>query len=361
MKNNNKIALVSASLGVGGAERFGGLLSIMLHDLGYEVHNIIILDYVDYDYKGILVNLGKMFATEKGAFRAIKKGKYLAKYLSENDIEIVIDNRSRPTLFREIFTKWIYGNRKVYYMVHSSNSSIYFPKSAFWTNYLYKNSTKLICVSKAIAENVRKQYHLENTTTIYNPIIFPEAMAGKPSGVPDNYILYFGRLEEEIKNFTLLLNAFSLSKIYENGIQLLIVGDGPSKDFIETKIKDLHLENHVNLLPFQKNVLPYVQSAKFSVLTSRFEGFPMSVIESLAVGTPVVAVDCETGPREIIQNEFNGLLVPNHDETALADAMKQMVEDVNLYQTCKNNTQKSVEHLSLTNIARQWNQLLAQK
>ena len=73
MKNNNKIAIVSASLGVGGAERFAGLLSFMLHDLGYEVHHIIILDNVDYDYKGKLVNLGKLFSDEEGVFRAIKK------------------------------------------------------------------------------------------------------------------------------------------------------------------------------------------------------------------------------------------------------------------------------------------------
>ena len=80
MKNNNKIAIVSASLGVGGAERFAGLLSFMLHDLGYEVHHLIILDHVDYDFKGKLVNLGKLFADEKGVFRAVKKGKHIAKY-----------------------------------------------------------------------------------------------------------------------------------------------------------------------------------------------------------------------------------------------------------------------------------------
>ena len=121
MKNNNKIAIVSASLGVGGAERFAGLLSFMLHDLGYEVHHIIILDHVAYDFKGELVNLGKLFSDEKGVFRAIKKGKYIAKYLYEKDIQMVIDNRSRPTIVRELLTKWIYGNRKVYYFFHSSN------------------------------------------------------------------------------------------------------------------------------------------------------------------------------------------------------------------------------------------------
>ncbi|MGV3696158.1 glycosyltransferase [Flavobacterium sp.] len=360
MKNNNKIAIVSASLGVGGAERFAGLLSIMLESLGYEIHNIIILDHVDYDFKGTLINLGKLFANDQGIFRAVKKGKYLARYLSENSIETIIDNRSRPMFVREVFTKWIYGNRKVYFMVHSSSVEMYFPSLRFQAHYLYKKAAGLICVSKTIEETVRRQFKLKNATTIYNPVVFPEATFEKPKDIPENYVLYFGRLEDEIKNLSLLLDAFAKSKIYEGGIRLLLIGDGTDKDFIQSKILQLNLENHVQLLPFQKNIVPYIQYARCSLLTSRFEGFPMSVIESLAAGTPVVSVDCETGPREIIKNEVNGLLVPNHNAAAFATALKMMATDENLYQTCKNNSKKSVEHLSLKSIAQQWQQLLSQ-
>lgn len=358
MKNNKKIAVVSASLGVGGAERFAGLLSFMLHDLGYEVHNIIILDHVDYEFKGTLVNLGKRFADQKGIFRAVKKGKYIAGYLSENDIQIVIDNRSRPAVAREIFTKWIYGNRKVYYFFHSSNLEMYLTKSLFWAKYIFGKAEKLVCVSTEIEKQLRTKYKFTNTKTIYNPIIFPESISEKPNEVPENYFLFFGRLEEDIKNFTLMLNSFSISKIYESGTKLLLVGDGSGKDYIQAKARELQLENDVLILPFQKNILPLIQQARGTLLTSYFEGFPMSVIESLAAGTPVISVDCETGPREIIQDRFNGLLVPNHDKNALAEAIKLMSEDENLYQTCKNNAQKSVEHLSLENISRQWKQLL---
>lgn len=361
MKNNNKIAIVSASLGVGGAERFAGLLSFMLHDLGYEVHNIIILDYVEYDFKGKLVNLGQLFANEKGIFRAVNKGKYIAKYLAENDIEMVIDNRSRPTIVRELFTKWIYGNRKVYYFFHSSNLEMYLTNSVFWAKYIFGEATKLVCVSKEIEEKLKKKYQFTNTKTIYNPIVFPEKVAEIPAAIPEKYILFFGRLEEKIKNFSLLLNAFSKSKVYENGTKLLIIGDGSDKDFILTKIAALQLKNYVQVLPFQKNITPYIQHAICTILTSHFEGFPMAIIESLAVGTPVVSVDCETGPKEIIQNNFNGLLVPNHDDIPLSEAIKTMIENEKLYQTCKNNAQKSVEHLSLTTIAQQWKQLLSEK
>lgn len=360
MKNNNKIAIVSASLGVGGAERFAGLLSQMLQDLGYDIHHLIILDVVDYEYEGVLVNLGKMFPHEKSIPTAFRKGKYIAKYLKENNIETIIDNRSRPMLLREIFTKWIYGNRKNYYMVHSAHLEMYVPKSRFWANYLYGKASRLITVSKGIEEKIKRKYGFDNTQTIYNPIVFTEDFTAKPQGLPEKYLLFFGRLEEQIKNFSLLLAAFSLSKVYKKGVKLVIMGDGSDRDFVLGKINELHIKEYVEVLPFQKEISPFIQHAHSTILTSRFEGFPMSVVESLASGTPVISVDCETGPREIITDGHNGLLVENHNETALANAIKAMFEDENLHQTCKNNAKKSVEHLSLTTIASQWRQLLSE-
>jgi glycosyltransferase involved in cell wall biosynthesis len=59
-----------------------------------------------------------------------------------------------------------------------------------------------------------------------------------------------------------------------------------------------------------------VQNARFTVLTSHYEGFPMSMVESLALGTPVVTVDCNSGPREIVIDEYNGLLVENYNVKA---------------------------------------------
>jgi glycosyltransferase involved in cell wall biosynthesis len=358
MKNNNKIAIVSASLGLGGAERFASLLGLMLTNLGYEVHHIIILDIVDYEYKGKLVNLGKLFGNENFLFRGSKKGNYIANYLNDKAIDAIIDIRSRPLLFREIFTKWIYGNRKTYFMIHSSNLEMYLPKSVFWAKYLYGKTAKLVFVSKEIEEQVKAVYGFTNTKTIYNPVVFPEIHFEKPIGTPNNYYLFFGRIEDKIKNISLLIEAYELSKLQEHNVHLLIIGDGSDKELILNTIKNKRLDDFIHVLPFQKNIVPYIQHAKATVLTSHFEGFPMSLVESLAAGTPVISVDCETGPREIIKNNHNGLLVDNQNPKALAEAINSMITDEKLYQTCKNNAKKSVEHLSLKIIAQQWKQLL---
>jgi glycosyltransferase involved in cell wall biosynthesis len=208
---------------------------------------------------------------------------------------------------------------------------------------------------------VKEKYGFSHTQTLYNPVVVLESVLEKPKDLPEKYLLFFGRLEESIKNFTLLLKAFSKSEVYENGIKLMIIGDGADKDFILSKINKLKLNDSVEVLPFQKNITPFIQHAHCTILTSYFEGFPMSIVESLAAGTPVISVDCETGPSEIILNNTNGLLVENHNEFALAEAIKKLFESENLYQNCKNNAKKSVEHLSLTTVAQQWQELLKAK
>ncbi|MET3026722.1 glycosyltransferase [Flavobacterium sp. UW10123] len=356
--NKKKVAIVSISLGKGGAERFAALLTFMLEKSGFEVHSIVINDEVDYEYTGTLFNLGNECKGSISILKKLKKGRLLRNYLVENDIEIVIDSRTRNILLRDLIAKFIYRNSKIYYIVHSYNFKDYFPSSKFWSRILYKNAIALICVSKAIEEKVSKLYEFKNTVTIYNPFFIAEEELKKEVSENKNVILFFGRFEEKVKNFTLMLEAFSQSKIYEKGYHLHLMGTGDDLDFIQKKIKVLNLGSYVEILPFKKNPFADVREAKFTILTSHYEGFPLSIIESLALGMPVVAVDCNSGPREIIQNEFNGLLVENHNAKALAEAMNRFADDAELYHFCKQNAAESVKHLSLKQISDEWKNLL---
>ena len=356
-----KIALISHSLGSGGAERFAGELSFILEQLGFEVHLIIINDEVDFPYTGILYNLGHLCKNDLGLIKKIKKGLLVKKYLQTNKIEIIIDNRTRNQLLREWFTKCIYAKRKTYFIIHSFHLKNYLPTSVFFAKKLYRDSTKIICVSKEIEEQVIRKYGFKNTTTIYNPVRSIVLDSSLDVELPEKYVLFFGRLEEQVKNFTLLLNAFSSSKIYEDGFQLIILGDGNSKDEIRTLVASLNIRDYVTLIPFQRNPFNFVKHARFTLLTSYYEGFPMSIVESLSLGTPVISVDCQSGPKEIIQNEYNGLLVENHNIEALATALSRLSKDQTLYDTIKSNTIQSVSHLSAEAIAKEWSKILAKK
>ena len=359
-KNKHKIAIVSTSLGSGGAERFAALLSFMLEKLDFEVHNIIINDAVDYEYSGKLLNLGQQCKNHSFLFRKITKGVLLHRYLNENGITNIIDNRPRNHLIREFITKWIYGKRKKQYVVHSYKLDNYFPKTVFWARILYQNTDKIICVSHSIEEKVRQDFGLKNTITIHNPYSFPKKIEFKNQDLnSDKYIMFLGRFDEKVKNFSLMLEAFSISKIYRKGFHLLLMGNGRDLDFIQNKIKMLKIEPFVKMLPFKNNPFEQVHHAKFTILTSHYEGFPLSIVESLALGTPVIAVDCNSGPREIINHEHNGLLIENDNPQAFSDAMNRLIDDSILYDFCKKNASKSVEHLSLDIISKQWESVLS--
>ena len=357
-ENKNKVAIISTSLGSGGAERFASLLSFMLEKLNIEVHSIIINDVIDYEYGGKLLNLEIECSGSFSFFKKIKKGLLLNSYLKENEINFIIDNRPRNNLTREIITNLIYGNRRKWFVVHSFNTDTYFSKPDFLSKFLYQKADKVICVSQGIEEIVKQKFDLKNTVTIHNPYDFSKIQIEKEVSVLEQYIMYFGRFDEKAKNFSLMLEAFHLSEIYLHGYKLLLMGEGPDLEIIQKNIKRLQLEEVVIIYPFNKNPFQFVQQAKFTILTSRYEGFPLSIVESLAIGTPVISVDCDSGPNELIKNGFNGLLVENNNPHLFATAMKQLVDDTNLYDFCKKNAAKSVEHLSLETISKQWESIL---
>lgn len=354
----SKIALVSFSLGSGGAERFAGTLSFMLEGLGYEVHHILVNPQVDYPHAGKVYILAPETEHSGGWWKKVQKGMLLRRYLKKHQIHTIIDNRTRNHFWRELMTLWLYGPRKTFYMVHSYQLENYFPKSSFWGRRFYRKAYRIVAVSKAIASEIQRRYQLTNTTVIYNPV---QTIAVKPQVVtlPEKYVLFFGRLDEKTKNLTLLLRAFKQSGVYEHGYQLLLLGDGPDKNTVLKNIQALDLTEHVQVMPFQKDPFYVVQQAQFTVLSSRYEGFPMSIIEALSLGIPVVSVDCPSGPNELIIHEQNGLLVPNHDISALGLAIYRMATDDEFRFRCHRQAAASVAHLSMQNIAAQWQELLA--
>lgn len=354
-----KIAIISISLSTGGAERFAGSLGLMLEELNFEIHHVIINDGFDFHFNGKLLNLGKLFNQNSFFVKKIRKGILLHRYLKENEINIIIDNRTRNNFIRELFAQWIFGKRKKFAIIHSFKINNYLPKSIFLAKILYRNTQKLVCVSKDIENTIHTKYGFKNIQTIYNSIDLPKSCYDVPINLPEKYILFFGRLDEKVKNITLLLDAFLTSKIFESDYKLIILGDGPDANFIKNKIEAMGLEANILMIPYTDKPFGYVKAARFTILTSNYEGFPMSVIESLVLGTPVIAVDCHSGPREIIKNRQNGLLVENYNREALANAIKTLADDDELYQICKSNAAKSVMHLSTENIAKQWLKILS--
>nr|WP_321236287.1 glycosyltransferase [uncultured Psychroserpens sp.] len=358
MSQGKKICIVVTSLGKGGVERSSALLSKLLSRLGYTIHIVIIMDHISNDFEGELLNLGKIHSelliTEK-----FKKFKVFKAYLKTHHFDFVIDNRSRPNLLREfIVSRWLYEPKKTIYGVHSYRLETYFPSIKVISKYLYANAYKVVAVSKEIENTITSVYGLSNVTTIHNPV---EKLQSQNTDLDEglgDYILYFGRINDQVKNISLLIESYQKSKLPEQDVSLLILGDGDDLNLMKAKVKAKNLQKHITFKPFVENPSLYVERAKFTVLTSRYEGFPMTILESLAMGTPVVSVDCKSGPNEMIENEFNGLLVENNNSEKMASAMNRFIIDNALYLKCKSNTKPSVSKFSMEHIGQSWLELL---
>lgn len=351
-----KIAVVAISLSKGGAERSTAILTHMLHRLGMDVHLITLTDAISYEFSGTLFNLGKYKTKKDTIWSRWKHIRLLKKYIQQQQFDLIIDNRTRSENLKElIYLKFVYHHQKIIYVVRSFQLQNYFPKSKNLAVKMISNSVSIVGVSKAIAEEIEKKYHTKEVRHIYNPL--PEFTVNTTK-TDESYVLYLGRIDEKVKNFSLLLEAFKQSDLPAANIKLKIFGQGEDEQWLREKIISMHLERHVFMFPFTPHIAEVLINAHFLVLTSVYEGFPRVLLEALSLGVPVVSVDCKSGPNEVIQNEKNGLLVENHNPEALTHAFNRFLHDKGLYQRCKSNSKKSVSHLSQENIMLQWKKLI---
>ncbi|MCG8634089.1 MAG: glycosyltransferase [Desulfobacterales bacterium] len=129
------------------------------------------------------------------------------------------------------------------------------------------------------------------------------------------FIVACGRFKP-VKGFLNLIRIFSHILARKKGFRLVILGDGPMRGTCEALVRELNLGDRVVFPGFQTNTAPWIAAATAFVLTSQSEGFPNVVLEAMALGTPVVAVDCKSGPREILDPESDPAEVLTHKRFA---------------------------------------------
>jgi glycosyltransferase involved in cell wall biosynthesis len=198
----------------------------------------------------------------------------------------------------------------------------------------YPHANQVIAVSQGVRHDLMTNFGVQGTKirVIYNAVdidrICQQALELPATGVPEPYIVSAGRLVPS-KNFQLLIESYRLSGIAEN---LVILGEGEERPKLERLVSSLGLEGRVILPGHMQNPYPIIGAARLFVSSSNLEGFPNALIEAMALGRPVVATDCDTGPMEILTGAMQarctevalaeyGILVPVNSTELLSQAI----------------------------------------
>jgi glycosyltransferase involved in cell wall biosynthesis len=237
------------------------------------------------------------------------------------------------------------------------------PSISFIWSVLRKYTYGLLGAIVSMSEDGRnwfqKNTYAKKVLAMPNPVTWPlpllEPLLYPPRFQP-RILLGVGRLIEE-KGFELLFEVFIELKDKYPEWGLAIVGDGPLRSFLEQRIKQSGLQNRVFLPGRVGNIGKWYESADIFALSSLYEGFPNVLVEAMAYGLPVVSFDCNSGPRDIIRHEIDGLLVRQGSKSDLTKALDRLMSDDLLRKKYSERALEVRERFSMENISEMWDRL----
>ena len=205
----------------------------------------------------------------------------------------------------------------------------------------YKNNLKIKCPIQSI----------------YNPIIWDGGV--HDYNADSKILLSVGRLTYQ-KGFDMLIEiAKDILSEYPQW-KWIVLGEGEDRAFLEEKIREYDLQEQVLLKGNVDNISEYYEKAGIFVMASRFEGLPMTLLETKPFQLPLVSFQCKTGPKELIQNDLNGYLIEENNLSAMSVALKDLMKNREKRIYFSQNALIDIEKFELKLIIAQWNQLFKQ-
>lgn len=316
-----KICFTVDSMGSGGAERVVSILANNFVKRGHAVYIVMVSsekDYSFYDLCGVeLICLMKNYKKKTRGFKRINLLKTTLKKISPDVVIAFLPHVSIYTFFalRHTGIKMICSERN-----DPSKLSL---RYRMFLKYIFKRVSGNVFQT----EDAKKWYSKNisnNFEIIFNPI--NSDIKYLDIRERSNKIVSVGRLVPQ-KNFHLLIDAFSLFSHKHSDLEyeLRIYGNGPLLNDLQQYAKTKGVSEKVVFLGNSKTWLEDDADAKMFILSSNFEGMPNSLMEALATGIPCISTDCPVGgPRELINDKSNGLLIPVGDVNGMSDAMEKI-------------------------------------
>lgn len=387
MKKN--VLFIIPQLVGGGAEKTVANLSLYL-EKDYNI-NILIFNDSDekYKYSGNLIVLPKK--KSNGLFHKIKNEISIIKQVKKIKKELNIDYSISFLRDADLVNVFSRVNDKIYLSIRNKESvDSKIMKNKLKVYLSCKKADKIIAISEAVKQDIIKSFHInaKKVLTIYNPCLISEYKSGDSSVIDNSMfqnkvtLINVARLTYQ-KGQWHLIRAFSHVVKKIPNAQLLILGQGEEKAYLEELINGLSLNENVKLLGFVNNPYDYMKKSDLFVFSSLYEGLGNSLMEALVCGLPVLSTDYECGAREILSPNTNmkvydkidygeyGILVPvcdgkrysynellSNEEQIMANAMIEILLNKNKLNEYKKQAIKRSKDFSINNIVKQWSNIL---
>lgn len=353
-----KVLVLHGHLSMGGEERV--LLNVLknLVELDYDVDLLITWNHGEnnlfeneipekVNYKFLFDNYDGKSKIIKEIYRIKAKTVYLKKVekiIKEKKYDVVIDYSSNLLKYNNFDIKvpvfaWIHFSLTFGEQLSTDKIEKYKKQ--------YKKYDKILAICDTMKDEFVEILGTDKNKVelIYNPINL-EIIKEKAEDInpeyenylKEDYFLQVSRLTQQ-KQPEHLVDIYY--KLKQRGIKekLYFIGDGEKVELIKQKIKEYNLENDVILLGQIENPYPFFKNAKLFVHTGRYEGLPTVLLESLAFGTPVVAYDCPTGPKDILgKNSKYGALISLNDKDTFVEKVYELMNNNEKYENYKNQS-----------------------
>ena len=364
-----KVLVLHGHLSMGGEERV--LLNVLknLVELNYDVDLLITWNHKEnnlfeneipkkVNYEFLFNNYDGKSKIIKEIYRLQTKLTYLKKVekiIKEKKYDIVIDYSSNLLKYNNLDIKvpvfaWIHFSLTFGEKLSADKIEKYKKQ--------YKKYDKILAICDTMRDEFVEILGMDKNKVelVYNPIDL-EAIRKKAENIDkkyenylkQDYFLQVSRLTEQ-KQPEHLVDIYY--KLKQRGIKekLYFIGNGEKVELIKQKIKEYKLEDDVILLGQIENPYPFFKNAKLFVHTGKYEGLPTVLLESLALGTPVVAYDCPTGPKDILgKNSEYGKLIPLNDKDVFVEKVCELMNDDEKYKNYRKISLVRADDFSMKN------------
>lgn len=283
----------------------------------------------------------------------------LIKTLNEIDADIIIGVHAflsikLATIRRQLRAKKVIGWMHNSYTAFFEKEPAYLDGLKWHFKYQMKILDKVVVLTKTDAALFLEKLGLE-TSVIYNPLtLTPDSRCD----VKAKKFLAVGRMSPQHKGFDILINAFASFAKEDKDWTLDIVGDGPEHDMLQKLITGHHLEDRITIHPFTQDIQSYYSAASVFVLSSRWEGFPLVIMEALAHGLPIIASDIPVCKEFLGEKDFCRFF-ESENTLSLCNAMEYMTKHISLKELSNKAYSFSMKQNTMDSILKQWETLIS--